>query len=376
MRAAVYIHIPFCVRKCAYCDFESYAGKLCFADEYIESVVREARLCRDEYGALGVPSVYIGGGTPSLLNGKQLARLTDALGTLFQLETNAEISMEANPGTLDAEKLKAFRTAGVNRLSFGAQAYQPRLLEMLGRIHRWDEVERTAEWARAAGMDNYNIDLMYALPGQTMEDFEESVVKALELKPRHLSCYSLILEEGTPITKCVQAGELKEPDDDDAVKMQHTAARIAARSGMDRYEISNYAVSGFECRHNVTYWTRGNYLGLGCAAHSLMNETRFENPSFDDYMAGSRKTEARPVTETEAAEEAVMLETRMTKGLDLNGFADRFGADALSRILNGAKRLEKMKLLRVADDRLALTEKGMDVHNAVVLELVSQLDEN
>lgn len=372
-KAAIYIHIPFCVRKCAYCDFESYAGRLSDADEYIKSVVNEMKMARAEYGPVGVPSVYIGGGTPSLLSGRQLSALFRGIEDNFVLDGDAEISMEANPGTVMRESLKSIRETGVNRLSFGAQAYQEALLQMLGRIHRWEDVQNAAEWALDAGIDNYNFDLMYALPGQSAEDFEETLEKTLSLSPKHISCYSLILEEGTPLTERVRRGEITPPGDEDAIEMQRFALRAAKRRGMTRYEISNYALPGFECRHNIVYWTRENYLGFGCAAHSFMNGERFSNPSFNVYMRGERHADAERIQGTDAMEETVMLETRMTRGLDLVRFRDCFGKTNCDRLLKNAQSLIGLGLVRVENDYLLLTDEGMNVQNAVVLKLVTAI---
>lgn len=371
--AAIYIHIPFCARKCAYCDFESYAGRLERADAYVSRVVDEMQMAREEYGVLGVPSVYIGGGTPSLLKDQQLSTLFRGLESNFYLTADAEISMEANPGTVTRESVRAIRETGVNRLSFGAQAYQERLLQMLGRIHRWTDVQNAAEWAADAGIDNYSFDLMYALPGQSDSDFAESVDRTLELNPKHISCYSLILEEGTPITRRVERGELIPPDEDETVRMQKRAQKTLKLHGFDRYEISNYALPGFECRHNTAYWTRKNYLGLGCAAHSFMNGERFNNPTFDEYMRGERKKNAELISLQAAMEETVMLETRMTRGLSVSGFTEEFGETFTRRLLSAAQPLSELNLARIENDFLILTDEGLDVQNAVVLSLVNAL---
>ena len=375
MKARIYVHIPFCAKKCAYCDFESYAGKLGLADEYLNRVLAEARAAREQYGLLGVSSVYVGGGTPSLLTEDQTKRLFDGLSEAFWLENGAEISMEANPGTVTERKLKAARECGVNRLSFGAQAAQEGLLGMLGRIHLWPDVEKAVETARGAGFVNYNLDLMYALPGQTKDDFAQSLESALRLEPTHLSCYSLILEEGTPLAERVKRGELTPPKEDADVEMQRLAAEICEKHGLKRYEISNYARPGMECRHNIGCWTRENYLGLGCAAHSLMNETRFSNPDFARYMAGETRAEEETVSPRDALEESVMLETRMCRGLDLTRLERLYGAEMRKRIERAGEKLRAMGLTTGEADYLALTPRGMDVQNAVVLKLIGALDE-
>lgn len=374
MIASVYIHIPYCVRKCAYCDFESYARRLADADEYVARVLQEMERARGEYGNLGVPTLYIGGGTPSLLSPDQLSRLLDGAARFFSLDANAEISMEANPGTVDAAKLRAFRSAGVNRISFGAQASQTRLLALLGRVHTWPEAVLAVDDAFEAGISNINLDLMYALPGQTAEDFAETLDAALSLPVSHLSCYSLILEEGTPLTRRVEAGTLPEPRDEDSVRMQRLALEKTRAAGMERYEISNYARPGLECRHNLVYWERGNYIGFGCAAHSMMNDERFFNPDYRAYLSGAPQSEREPVRGTEKMEETLLLGLRMTKGISLAAFERAYGkacADALRREI---RPLADGGLARLADGRFALTAEGMDVQNAVVVRLVTALE--
>lgn len=374
MIASVYIHIPYCVRKCTYCDFESYAGRLADADEYVARVLQEMERARGEYGNLGVPTLYIGGGTPSLLSPDQLSRLLDGAARFFSLDANAEISMEANPGTVDAAKLRAFRSAGVNRISFGAQASQTGLLALLGRVHTWPEAVLAVDDAFEAGISNINLDLMYALPGQTAEDFAETLDAALSLPVSHLSCYSLILEEGTPLTRRVEAGTLPEPRDEDSVCMQRLALEKTRAAGMERYEISNYARPGLECRHNLVYWERGNYIGFGCAAHSMMNDERFFNPDYRAYLSGAPQSEREPVRGTEKMEETLLLGLRMTKGISLAAFERAYGkacADALRREI---RPLVDGGLARLTDGRFALTAEGMDVQNAVVVRLVTALE--
>ncbi|MBQ3079725.1 MAG: radical SAM family heme chaperone HemW [Clostridia bacterium] len=373
MVSAIYVHVPFCKSKCAYCDFESHAGKLCFADDYITAVLSEAKERMDEYKISSVPSVYVGGGTPSLLSKEQLQRLIYGIREIFPIEADCEFSMEMNPGTVNVEKMEAVKKAGVNRVSFGAQAYQEELLKMLGRIHTWAQAKEAVYLAKDSGINNINIDLMYALPMQTEEDVRESVKQASMLPITHISMYSLILEEGTRMHERVKNGELTEADDETAIRMHRAAMEEAEKRCLMRYEISNYAHEGMECRHNICYWTRGNYLGLGCAAHSLMNERRFSNPGFHDYMKGAKCTEESEIGLLEAMEESVMLETRMVRGLDLTGFSERYGRSYAEKIMKAAAFLERGGLLRISGGKLSLTDAGLDVQNAVVGKLIEAL---
>ncbi len=359
---ALYIHIPFCAKKCAYCDFASWAGRERDQARYLLALEEEFKSAAKRYGKLPVATVFIGGGTPSILPEDAVMRLLAMTRARFSLSEDAEVTVEANPGTLSPEKLRAWRDSGVNRLSMGLQAAQPRLLQMLGRIHDAREAAQSVEWARSAGFRNINLDLMYALPGQTMAEWVESLQFARRLNPEHLSLYSLIVEPGTRMERAITEGVLPAPDDDDAIDMQRAAGRIVLRHGYARYEISNYAKPGFECRHNLTYWTRGDYLGLGCAAHSMMSGERFENTAdFDQYLLGIREVARRAIGPEEAREEAILLGTRMTAGIPM---------ELMSKKRAEIARLQAGGFIRVEKGRLALTDRGMEVQNAVVLELV------
>ncbi len=373
MKASLYIHVPFCKSKCAYCDFESYTGKLDMAKSYIDRVLSEAKEAKNEYGAFGVPSVFIGGGTPSLLSKEEIGRILGGLSELFTFENDVEITMEANPGTVDKEKLSYIKKVGVNRISFGAQAAQGHILKSLGRIHEWKDVEYAVKMAQDAGIDNINIDLMYALPDQTQEDFLTSVQKAVNLGIKHLSLYSLILEEGTPLFIRAEKGEVAIPGDEESVSMQEKAIALLDKTGIKRYEISNYAYPGFECRHNVVYWTRGNYLGLGCAAHSLMKEERFSNPEFASYMKGECHLEREKIEEYERLEETVMLETRMTRGLDIYAFSETFGEDKTGKLLKEAEKLIKAGFAERNDRYLSFTREGMNLQNTLIVKLLEAI---
>ena len=348
---ALYIHIPFCVRKCAYCDFISFPNHLDALPAYL------ARICsqmeRWKSPRRRVSSVYIGGGTPSLLSGAQMAQLMDVVRKCFDLQEGAEVSMEANPGTVDREKLLAYRAAGIGRLSFGAQAMQPHLLRTLGRIHVWEDVEMAVQMAREAGFSNINIDLMYALPGQTIEDWHQTLMAAIALAPEHISAYSLILEEGTRLFERVECGELHDIDDDEALDMQRLATRLLSEAGLVRYEISNYAKPGCECVHNIVYWTGGEYLGIGAAAHSLMDGARFSQTSALEYAQNL----SEPLSESDIFMERVMLGTRMMQGISRDGIDEQ--------------RLESLRgLVEYNARRLRLTERGLELHNRVVLSLL------
>ena len=370
---SLYVHIPFCVRKCAYCVFESYPDRLDRAEEYIDRVLGEARKRRREYGAFSCYSMYLGGGTPSLLTPGQLNRLCGELLDMFPPEKGAEITLEANPGTVTAELLPAAVRLGFNRISIGVQAKQDRLLKLLGRIHTFPEALRAVDMARQAGIENINCDVMCCLPGQTEDELAETLTGVMEAGARHVSCYSLILEEGTALYKRVQSGELSLPDEEAEHRQLRRAARTLESRGFERYEISNFAQKGYESRHNLVYWERGEYLGLGCSAHSFMRGERFDNPRFSRYMAGEDGLDRETVGRGAALEEEILLGTRLAKGIDVGHIRGEYGDPAADGLLNCAGRLKGLVVLE--NGRLKLTEEGFFVHNAVVLELAAAVQE-
>ena len=353
---ALYVHIPFCRRKCAYCNFTSYPGREAIIPAYLDALEDEMRAAAERFGPMAADTVFIGGGTPSLLTGDEMRCLMDAVRRWFCVSPDAEITSEANPGTLDAAKLAAFRAAGVNRLSLGVQSFDDGLLRVLGRIHTAREAEAAVRLAAEAGFSNLSLDLMYALPAQSMAQWRATLETALRLPVKHISCYSLIVEDGTPMQAMVEADPGCLPDEETAVDMQHEAARLLAERGFLRYEISNYALPGFESRHNLVYWRRGDYLGLGCAAHSLMNSQRFANTaSLEEYLSGLRAGEPETLTERDVYEETVMLGLRTREGVE----AALLPQDALGRLVSAG-------LMR----REGVTEAGADVLNAVILEFL------
>ena len=377
---SLYIHVPFCARKCAYCDFASYPGRETDWRRYFDEIATEIRLWSGEtdFGLLSeryrVISMFIGGGTPTLVDAGYIGRVIDACRAIVPFEADAEITIEGNPGTLTPEKLAAFRRAGVNRLSLGAQSFDDGLLRSLGRIHTAAQIGQAVTMARDAGFDSINLDLMYALPGQGMNQWKDTLDAAIALGVEHISAYSLIVEPGTPMAARVASGTAIVPEDDAVNAMQREAIDRLLAAGYRRYEISNYARPGFECRHNLVYWNRGDYLGLGCAAHSLMGGRRFHNPdSLDEYLSGGRRLDEAVLTPQDEMEETLMLSTRTVRGLDLTAWAHAFGtpfARGRERVLD---RLENGGLIETGDGFLRLTMRGMEVQDAVVLELMGEM---
>ena len=384
---SLYIHIPFCASKCAYCDFASWPGQERLWEEYISRVCGELDRWKQSGHAAGrrIATLFIGGGTPSILPGEMIASIMDAARVLAPFEENAEITIEANPGTVTARKLEIWRAAGINRVSFGAQSFDDGLLRTLGRVHSAEEIGQAVSMARSAGFENISLDLMYALPGQTMEMWSDTLDAAIAAGVPHLSAYSLIVEEGTPMAAWVSSGRIALPDEDVVNAMQRSAVERLEAAGLLRYEISNYARPGYESRHNLTYWRRGDYLGAGCAAHSMMNGHRFcntavleaymaapagpEEKDFFQWLAENGYEDIQPLTREDAMEETLMLATRTAGGVDLNAWRRDFGEDLVKKHAAEAERLQRAGLIRIEGDRLSLTLKGMEVQNAVVLTL-------
>ena len=379
----LYVHVPFCKRKCRYCDFASWAGREDWIPAYVDAVLTEAHSAHDALGTQSMETAFLGGGTPSLLPPEELTRLLQGVFSLFPLEADAEFTSECNPGTLTAAWLEAAQAAGVNRLSMGMQAGQPHLLHMLGRIHTFTDVETSVKLARAAGIRNLNLDLMFGLPGQTLNDWAETLDMALSLHPEHLSCYGLIPEEGTQLGDAILAEEVPLPAEDaERAMYDMTLTRLAA-AGLEQYEISNFAKPGCACRHNLGYWRQTPYLGLGPAAASMLpgrtpEEFSLRRTNVRDLAAYLRQShqgrfqpaEEESVSPAEARFETMMLGLRTTKGVNEAAFTAMHGV-ALSDVY-GAKlaELETQGLLCHTGGWWRLTRRGMDVQNGVLVELM------
>ena len=368
----LYVHYPFCVRKCRYCDFLSGPSNEERRSAYLEALCREITLAgrkyRNEDGTLyRVQSVYFGGGTPSLMTEKEMEHLLFTLSLNFLLLPDAEITTECNPGTVTKEKLTAFRDMGINRISIGVQSFKDSELSLLGRIHTGEDAISCVMAAKEAGFDSVSLDLMSALPGQTMKDLMENLETAVSLFPDHISCYSLILEDGTALKAMAEEGKLPPfPGEDLDRAMYHETGRFLQEHGYPRYEISNYARPGFECRHNIGYWTGDEYLGLGLGAASLVSHTRFSNTrKMDEYLVLKDLPEIRRETEhlsrKDEESEFMILGLRMTEGVLENDFEERFKTPIDSVFGDVIQKHVLDGLLVRTDGRIRLTGYGLDV---------------
>ncbi|MGN0995332.1 MAG: radical SAM family heme chaperone HemW [Candidatus Ventricola sp.] len=376
---SMYIHVPLCIKKCAYCDFASFAGRMAQRERYVRAVCRELRAQAAFFGRRRVGTVFLGGGTPTLLTGEQVQALLDAVREGFDLAPDAEISMEGNPGTLTMEQLRAYRAAGVSRLSLGVQSLQDDLLAALGRIHTAAEAAQAVRMAREAGFDNLNLDLMLGLPGQTPAQWRDTLSRAIDLAPEHLSCYALILEEGTPLAASVQAGACEPlPDEDALEEMDAVTEALTRAGGYARYEVSNYARPGRECRHNLVYWECLPYLGVGLGAHSDMDGERFYNPAdWEAYLrlaesGGAARSREGTGARGEQQFERMMMGLRMTRGVDCARFARDFGAQPEDVWPETIRRMTRGGLMTRREDRLRLTPRGMQVMNGVLVQLMEE----
>lgn len=372
----VYVHIPYCLRKCRYCDFVSVPIDET-AGRYRSALIKEIALVKDRYPGERVKSVFFGGGTPTALPAEDLAAILNAIKAAFSVEPDAEISVECNPKTIGFEGLKLLYDAGFNRLSIGLQATQNDLLSRIGRVHTFEEFLATYQAAQDAGFTNINIDLMHGLPGQTQAAYLDAIRTVAALEPTHISAYSLILEEGTPLYDDVQAGRETLPDPDAVADMEDAGMDLLESLGYKRYEVSNFAKPGFECRHNLIYWHNEPYLGLGVAAHSSMVEdgfwVRFSNESsIPAYLKKLEKdklprAERIIVNTFEQMFESVMLGLRLVEGIDRAAFSDRFGCDVIETYREAYEKNDRFGFWDRSDPAfLRLTRTGMDHLDSVL----------
>ncbi len=378
---SLYIHVPFCARKCLYCDFLSAPADDETKDRYIQALLREINLKSEFYKQYKVDSIFFGGGTPSVLVASQIQDVMQMITKKFTLVEDPEISIEVNPGTADRNKLQIYFRSGINRLSIGLQSADNRELQIIGRIHTYEDFLQTYEASRLAGFQNVNIDLMSALPGQTISSYQETLQKVLRLRPEHISAYSLIIEEGTPffarygeVSSIVERGQYPLiPDEETERTMYELTDDLLRKNGYHRYEISNYAKDGYECRHNKGYWERHNYLGLGLGAASLIENQRWNNDNRLSYFIEGmfEKRNEQVLTIKEQMEEFMFLGLRFIKGVSGKKFLKDFGVSMESVYEKQISKLVKEQLLiQTKEGNLRLTKRGIDVSNIVMAEFL------
>ena len=370
----IYVHVPFCIKKCNYCDFLSFPLKketdCSEVENYVNALQKE--ICNPfkmPESPAEVDTIYLGGGTPSLLSGRQIGTILETIRRKFSVKSDAEITMECNPGTVTAESLWAFRDLGINRLSIGIQSAVEKELSLLGRIHTFSQAKQAVFWAREAGFTNLSVDLMSAIPGQTIASYEHSLREILALEPQHISSYSLIIEEGTPFFE--KYSDNPPVDEDTDRKMYELTQQMLADRGYARYEISNYARPGFESRHNTKYWTGEDYLGVGLGASSKIGTFRLKNETgLRRYVSRLSRGETvasveEILTKEDEQVEFFILGMRCMKGVSLRKYRERFGEDAFARYGKTIQKICDRGLAAREEDRLFLTAKGIDVSNLV-----------
>ena len=380
----LYVHIPFCVKKCDYCDFLSGPADKETKDKYVKALIKEIEASKD-YSSKDdkVTSVFVGGGTPSILESSQLENIFNALNKTFIFDENAEVTVEMNPGTVSKEKFEVLKRSGVNRLSIGLQSANDNELKVLGRIHDYNTFLEAYHMARETGFNNINIDLISAVPGQSVDSWKNTLTKVAELKPEHISAYSLIIEEGTPFydkygeeSTDEEKDKLPLPDEVSERIMYEDTDSILKSFGYHRYEISNYSKEGYECKHNKGYWKCEDYLGLGLGSSSLINGRRFHNTcDINEYIKNSNSPLSLREDETilsleEKIEEFMFLGLRMTKGISKSEFKRRFNINIEEVYSEELLNLKEEGLIEEKDDMLYLSKRGVDISNQVFVEFM------
>ncbi|MFL8709799.1 radical SAM family heme chaperone HemW [Clostridioides sp. GD02377] len=387
----LYIHIPFCVKKCKYCDFNSYKMDIDAKKRYIEDLKIEMELYsnklykdnkykkKEDYHLNSddtITSIFVGGGTPSILTSDEIREIFTSVRAMFNIDKNAEITIECNPGTLTLEKLKTMKDIGINRLSIGLQAVQEQHLNFIGRIHTYEEFEKNYKDALSVGFKNINIDLMYSLPNQTLCDWKETLQKVSDLNPTHISAYSLILEEGTELYNMYENNKFELIDENMDIEMYEYTINYLKSKGYNQYEISNYSKDGYNCEHNILYWECEHYIGLGAGASGYINKNRYNNlESLDDYHLSLTKRE-KPIQENEILSEKDMIEEkifmglRMNKGIEFEDFKKKFGLDFREKYNKQIEMLLDRKLINQSFEGIQLTQKGRKISNSIFIEFM------
>lgn len=373
----LYIHIPFCVSKCNYCDFNSFKMDKIAKDKYLKDLKKEMELySKDLKKDDEITSIFLGGGTPSILNSNELKYIFENINKNFNIKKDAEITIECNPGTLTKEKLKTMKEIGINRLSIGLQAVQDYHLKSIGRIHTYDEFERNYKDAIEVGFDNINIDLMYALPNQKFEEWKESLEKIVNLNPSHISAYSLILEEGTKLHDMYENNEFEVIDEDTDIDMYNHTINYLKDNGYNQYEISNYAKDKCECKHNILYWKCNHYIGLGPGASGYIGDFRYNNVEYLNKYHEKLSLNEKPIESKEdltiddKVQEKIFMGLRMNEGIKFKDFKEKFNINFKEKYSKEIKKLKERKLINEDIGGIWLTQAGREISNSIFIEFI------
>ena len=378
MELGVYIHIPFCIKKCYYCDFVSYENKLDLQESYIKKVINEIQDNKELLKDNNITTIYIGGGTPSTINPEYIEKILNSIFEMSNIinKDDIEITIEVNPGTVNKNYLQMYKNCGINRLSIGLQSTNDRILKTIGRIHTYEQFLKTYNWAIEVGFKNINVDLMLGLPTQTIADLKESLENILDLKqaPNHVSVYSLIIEDDTPIQKMLNAGKLQLPTEEDERNQYHYTKNFLELHGYNHYEISNFSKTGYESKHNLNCWKQKQYVGFGLAAHSYINGIRYSNSCDLNVYLNNNSKYIKFINENQTLEdmkkEFILLGLRMLDGSSIKDFKEKFGENPVYIFRNELRRLVEDELIIVDLDNIKLTNKGLDFANVVWEEFV------
>ncbi len=374
-RFGIYVHIPFCISKCKYCDFISFACNNQKTEEYFEVLTREIESKKDCTNK-EITTIYIGGGTPSVPDSKYIVEIINSIKNTFKIAKECEITIEVNPGTVTKEKLLDYKKAGVNRISIGLQSTSDRILKLLGRIHNYEQFIYTYNLAKDAGYNNINVDLMLGIPTQTESELVDSIEKIIKLNPNHISIYSLIVEENTEMQRLIDSNELELPEENIERKMYWKTKKILEKNGFKQYEISNFAKKGYESRHNLDCWNQEEYAGMGLAAHSYIDRKRFSNiDNIDEYIKNKNNLNKNIVVneiqkKEDQAKEYMMIGFRKIDGISISEFERKFRINPLFYFRFEIDNLVEKGLIEVDLDRIKLTKKGLDFANIVFEEFV------
>ena len=373
----IYIHIPFCKQKCFYCDFCSFANKNEMQEKYVETVINEIKNIthKEKYT---VTTIYLGGGTPSILNPDYIKSILQEIKSSFEILDDAEITIEINPGTVNEEKLKRYKEYGINRLSIGLQSANDKILKNIGRIHDYKQFEETFFFARKCGFKNINVDLMIGLPTQAIEDVKQTLEKIIQKNPEHISVYSLIIEEGTIIEKLINENKLQLPDEETERIMYWTVVNELKENGYNQYEISNFSKKTYESKHNTNCWKQKQYIGLGTSAHSYLNKKRYSNTNnIEEYIKNIQEnniskniTIHEEQTEESTMNEYMLLGLRMIQGININEFKQKFKTDPTIKYKEILEKLQKENLIQITKTSIKLTKQGIDFGNIVWEEFI------